>query len=200
MIEDRDVYALLEHIIDSYETEPGKGLPLGNQSSQWFALYYLDGLDRMVKEQLRVRAYVRYMDDFILIHPDKEFLRKCLLQMKEYLERELKLEFNEKTQILPMKNGIGFLGFHFYLSETGKVIRKVRRRTKTKYRRRLREMIYLYREWQMDASDVHQVLSSYKAHLDHGHTGHLQEKHMKAFILQRSAAMLSCGRNLVISH
>lgn len=67
LIKDRDIYSLLENIIDSYEKTPGKGLPMGNQTSQWFAIYYLDGLDRIVKEKFRMKYYTRYMDDCIIL-------------------------------------------------------------------------------------------------------------------------------------
>lgn len=117
-----DVKWLLDKIIGSYEYEEGKGLPMGNQTSQWFALYYLDSLDRLVKEKLRIRYYSRYMDDMILIHPSKEYLQECLARMREHLEGELKLAFNEKTQIHAIRQGVDYLGFHFYLTETGKVI------------------------------------------------------------------------------
>ena len=83
---------------------------MGNQSSQWFALYYLDRLDRFIKERLKVKYYVRYMDDGVLIHHDKEFLKKALA----------------KTQIFPISQGVDFLGFHFYLTDTGKVIKRLR--------------------------------------------------------------------------
>ena len=115
-----DVKWLLDKIIGSYEYEEGKGLPMGNQTSQWFALYYLDSLDRLVKEKLRIRYYSRYMDDMILIHPSKEYLQECLARMREHLEGELKLTFNEKTQIHAIRQGVDYLGFHFYLTETGK--------------------------------------------------------------------------------
>lgn len=85
-----DVRWLLGTIVDSYECEPGKGLPMGNQTSQWFALYYLDGLDRLIKEKLRIKYYTRYMDDMILIHPDKNYLKECLHEMEIYLAKELK--------------------------------------------------------------------------------------------------------------
>lgn len=85
-----DVRWLLGTIVDSYECEPGKGLPMGNQTSQWFALYYLDGLDRLIKEKLRIKYYTRYMDDMILIHPDKNYLKECLHEMEIYLTKELK--------------------------------------------------------------------------------------------------------------
>ena len=81
---DRKLYELLEQIIDSYQVEEGKGIPLGNQTSQWFALSYLDGLDRLIKEQLHIKYYSRYMDDGVLIHESREYLRECKKQMEEY--------------------------------------------------------------------------------------------------------------------
>jgi len=65
------MYDLLCKIINSYENKLGIGLPLGNQTSQWFALYYLDEIDRFIKEKLQIKCYVRYMDDFVLLHHDK---------------------------------------------------------------------------------------------------------------------------------
>ena len=182
---DTEVYQLLCRIIDSYHTDEGKGLPLGNQSSQWFALYYLDEIDRLVKEKFQVRSYVRYMDDFVLIHEDKEFLRNCYHRIRQILEENLCLEFNNKTQLIPLKNGIDFLGFHFYLAKSGKVIRKVRLRTKVKYKRRLKEMMANYGQGRMEADEIRQVLCSYHAHLGHGHTYRLQQELMKQFFLER---------------
>ncbi len=66
------ICALIRLFIDSYACKPGKGVPLGNQTSSWFALYYLDGLDRLIKEKLQIRYYTRYMDDEILIYSDNE--------------------------------------------------------------------------------------------------------------------------------
>lgn len=126
VFKDPDVYQLLEHIIDSYEKTPGKGLPMGNQTSQWFALYYLDGLDRLAKEQYRMKYYTRYMDDCVMICNDKEYLKQCLAAMEQYAEQELLLKFNKKTQITTIKNGVDYLGFRFYLTDTGKVIRRLR--------------------------------------------------------------------------
>lgn len=73
-----------------------KGLALGNQSSQWLALYYFDRIDRLVKEKLRIKGYVRYMDDFILIHRDKRYLQYCLEEINKVRNEELNLEFNQK--------------------------------------------------------------------------------------------------------
>lgn len=74
------------------------------------------------------------MDDGIIIHHDKEYLKNILLEMKEEVKR-LGLEFNEKTTICPIKQGIDYLGFHFYLTETGKVIRRLRTSAKKDLKR-----------------------------------------------------------------
>ena len=66
------------------------------------------------------------MDDGILLHQDKEYLKECLSILEEKVTQELGPEFNEKTQIVPISQGIDYLGFHFYLTETGKVIRRLR--------------------------------------------------------------------------
>ena len=176
VFKDKDVLELLYRIIDSYEKSTGKGLPLGNQTSQWFAIYYLNGFDRLIKEKLGIKYYSRYMDDCVLIHHDREYLRSCLRTMEDYLNNELHLEFNEKTQIFPLKNGVNYLGWHFYLTDTGKIIRKVKQQTKNNCRRKLKSMRMMPEEGKMDAAQVQQVVSSYKAHLEHGHTYKLRKK------------------------
>lgn len=183
VITDPDILSTLCLIIDSYSYSPGRGLPMGNQISQWFALYYLDGLDRLIKERLRIRYYSRYMDDCVLIHSDKDYLKYCLKTLREYIRTELHLEFNEKTQIIPIRNGIDYLGFHFYLTDSGKVIRKVRRRTKQKFKKRLKYYQAAYRKDSCTLQEVSQTINSYTAHLKHGHTWHLRKKILSEFVL-----------------
>lgn len=185
VIRDKHILALLYQIIDSYEKAPGKGLPLGNQTSQWFAIYYLDGFDRLIKEKLRIKYYSRYMDDCVLIHHDKAYLQQCLVEMEKHA-RELCLCFNAKTCIFPIKNGVDFLGWHIYLTETGKVIRKVKQQTKKKYKRKLKYFQRAYAEGKLQLDEIKQVLSSYRAHMIHGHTYHLQEKLLKHFVLKKT--------------
>lgn len=134
---DEEVKKLLYLIIDSYAADTEKGLPMGNQSSQWFALYYLDRLDRLIKEKLRIKGYVRYMDDGVLIHESKEYLQECLRQMQKLVAEE-KLEFNQKTQIFPVSQGVDFLGWHFYMTDTGKALRRLRTSNKKRFKRRLK--------------------------------------------------------------
>ena len=135
---DPEIKAFLDMVIDSYHKDTGKGLPMGNQSSQWFALYYLDRIDRIIKEKYRIKYYTRYMDDLVLIHEDKQYLMECLHEIRGYAEEELKLEFNQKTQIFPICQGVDYLGWHFYLTDTGKVIRRLRTSNKHRFKQRLK--------------------------------------------------------------
>jgi hypothetical protein len=167
---------LLFLIVDSYEYSDGKGLPLGNQTSQWFALYYLDSIDRIIKEQLRIKYYTRYMDDFVLLHHDKAYLQQILESLREFATNELGLEFNKKTQICPIKNGIKHLGFHVYLTETGKVIRKVSVQTKKRYKRLLKKISKDYAERKVEFGFIKARVNSYNTHLKHGHTYKLRNK------------------------
>lgn len=185
VVHDKDVYDLLVHIIDSYEKTPGKGLPMGNQTSQWFALYYLDGLDRLIKERYQIKYYTRYMDDAILICNDKQYLKECLREMREYVEQELQLEFNQKTQLVTIKDGVDYLGFHFYLTDTGKVIRRLRTKSKRRWKRRLKKMKRQYRQDELSFEKISQSIASYKGHLRHGHTYRLQQKVFRNFVLSK---------------
>ena len=185
VVADTDVLTLLYQIIDSFEVSNGKGLPLGNQTSQWFAIFYLDGFDRLIKEKLRIKYYSRYMDDCVLLHNDKSYLRDCLEKIREYAATELKLDFNEKTKIFPIKNGVDYLGWHIYLSQSGKIIRKVKQQTKYKYKRKLKYFQTAYSKNQLEFCYIMQVLSSYKAHLEYGHTYKLQSKLLSEFALKK---------------
>lgn len=186
IIKDRDVFELLERIIDSYKKTPGKGLPMGNQTSQWFALYYLDGLDRLVKEKYRMKYYTRYMDDCIILCQDKEYLKQCLSAMQYYVEEYLLLAFNEKTQLTAMKDGVDYLGFRFYLTDTGKVIRRLRTGSKRRWKRRMKKIKRQYREDEITLEEVTRSIASYKGHLKHGHTYKLQKKVFHDFVLTKA--------------
>ena len=176
---------LLFGITDSYSVSEGKDLPLGNQTSQWFAILYPDRVDRFIKETLKIKYYTRYMDDMILVHHDKDYLKQCLAQIQNILKNELYLETNAKTQIFPIKNGVDYLGFHFYMTASGKIIRKDRRQTKKKYRRKIKQMQYEYSSGTIEFGEVKQVLNSYRAHLAHGNCYRLQSKILSEAVFVR---------------
>lgn len=185
IFDDEELLSLLFQIIDSYEKAPNKGLPLGNQTSQWFAIYYLDSFDRLVKEKLRIKYYSRYMDDFILLCDDKNYLKYCLETMKEYLGDILKLEFNAKTQIIPLKNGVNYLGFRFYLTENGKVVRKLKKQTKLKFKRKLKFLKEQYSKGKLNIEDIRQVIVSYIGHIRYGNTYFLLKENLNETVFQK---------------
>lgn len=117
-----------------------KGLPLGNQSSQWFALLYLNEIDHFIKENLKIKGYVRYMDDMILIHRDKNYLNECLTIIRNLCKTKLNLELNNKTQIGMVKNGIDFLGYRHILNSNGGIVKKLRASSKIRMKRHLRTL------------------------------------------------------------
>lgn len=116
----------IDKLLESRYSENGIGLPIGNQTSQWFGLFYLNVVDRLIKEKLRVKYYVRYMDDMILIHHDKEYLKLCKQEIEKCVSEKLNLKLNSKTQIGQLKNGIDFLGFRNILMKNGKILRLLR--------------------------------------------------------------------------
>lgn len=181
---DKDVLKLLYEIIDSYNKETGVGLPMGNQTSQWFSLYYLDKLDRLIKERLHIKYYSRYMDDMILLHESKDYLRHCLDEITETAQNILHLSFNEKTQIFPVSEGADYLGWHFYLTDSGKVIRRLRTSSKRRFKRRLKSFTRKYSAGEITLDKINRSLASYRGHLSHGHTYRLITHISERFVLR----------------
>ena len=163
-IRDEDIYWLCEKFIDSTD---GKGLPLGNQISQVFALLYLSGLDHYITEELDVKYYGRYMDDFYLIVKDKDIAKHCLKEIYFYVEK-LKLELNGKTQIIPFKNGIKFCGFHTYVTKDGRAIRKLKNENKRAKKKKYRKMAKLVIEGKLEREKFFESYNSWKNHISHG--------------------------------
>lgn len=182
---DKEVLSLLFSFVKAYDgiQGPGRGIPLGNQSSQWFALWYLDPLDRLIKERLRIRWYTRYMDDLILLHPDREQLRRCLESIRA-LAGQLKLELNQKTQIFPLSQGVDYLGFHFYLTESGQVVRLLRASAKRRFKRRLRGLRKRFQEGLLSLEDIDRSMASYMGHLSHGHTWRMRTRTLSHLVLR----------------
>lgn len=125
-IKDKDALKIVFDIIDSEEN----GLGIGNMTSQILAIFYLNDLDHFIKEQLHIKYYVRYQDDFVLFHYSKEYLQFCLEEITKFLKKE-KLVLNSKTRIYKNTNKFIFLGRDFSgkyarYREVNKKIRKRR--------------------------------------------------------------------------
>ncbi len=160
---DNDLLWLCDLIIDSTD---GVGLPLGNQTSQVFALLYLNGLDQYITETLNIKRYGRYMDDFYLIHHDKDYLKYCLEEINKIINN-LKLSLNGKTQIMPFKQGIKFLGFHTYIKD-GEIVCKIRNENKRNAYRKYKKMAHLVVEGKLERKKFDESYQSCKAHARFG--------------------------------
>ena len=147
----------------------GKGLPIGNMTSQIMAVYYLNELDHYIKEKLHIKHYIRYMDDGVLLSNDKEYLKYCLKKIEEMVHK-YKLKLNDKTKIINVsKEGLDFLGFRFYVWNN-KVVMKVRKSTKKRFKRKMK----LIKEGKLNNSES--VIASYNGHLKWGNCYNLLKK------------------------
>ncbi len=102
------------------------------------------------------------------------------------LEWNLELEFNQKTQVFPIKNGVEFLGFHFYLTDSGKVIKRLRTSSKKRYKKKLKALQYAYRTGEKELHEVKQSLAGFNGHLKAGNTYQMKKNAMKHFSLVRN--------------
>jgi hypothetical protein len=161
---------LVRMIIDS---TPDPGIPIGNQSSQLFALINLDDFDHQIKDTWGVKYYGRYMDDFYIIHDNKKELQNILNRIESYIS-ELKLTLNHKTQIFPLRHGINYLGFRTFLNSTGKVVKKLRNGSKNKMRRKIRKYRNLLDQGRIKIETVIQSYTSWRGHISHGNTFNLR--------------------------
>lgn len=131
MFKDRDLLSLLSKILDSYEVSSGCGLPIGNLTSQYFANNYLSSLDHMIKEDLHIPAYARYMDDMLLACDSRTELKQAVSMVNDYAKTVLRLQLKPPIY-RNSENGVEFLGykvFYHHLELTG--------RSKKRYRKKL---------------------------------------------------------------
>ena len=115
-IKDSDIIWLLERIIVSfYSTCPGKGLPLGNLTSQLLVNIYMNEFDQFIKHKIKAKYYIRYADDFVIMSTDKAWLKKLLSEIHDFLLSDLKLTLHpDKVFIKTIASGVDFLGWvHF---------------------------------------------------------------------------------------
>ena len=134
----RILFNILEKVIDNHKLldltstilfEDGEhdGLPIGNYVSQYFANIYLNELDQYCKHNLGIKCYVRYMDDFIALAPDKETARRWFSDIEEFVHDQLNLKLNCKSCYYPGSQGLDFVGYRIHND-----YRLIRKRSKYK--------------------------------------------------------------------
>ena len=160
-ISDERILAITDHFIDMFGDV---GLGLGSQISQVLSLASANSLDHYIKEILRIKMYGRYMDDGYLIHPSKEKLVECLHEIKRICD-ELGITLNQKkTQIVKLSHGFTWLKIRFYLTDTGKVVKKIYKRSITKMRRKLKTLKRKYDNGEMQFEDVQATWQTWQAY------------------------------------
>lgn len=189
----KDKERLIKEIKELPNYEVGKGLPIGNMSSQFLAILYLNELDHFIKNKLKIKYYIRYMDDGVIIHQNKEYLQYCLEEINKILER-YKLKLNKKTKIYSCKEGFEFLGFR-YIIKNNKVIMKVKNSTKKRFKRKIKVYNKLLKKDKLSEFDYNQVLASYKGHLSYGNTNNLVYSNLSNGAIKLRAHMVTINSN-----
>lgn len=172
-----DTLWLLDDIIDS-TAETGdlmpRGIPIGNLTSQLFANIYLHELDMFVKSVLREKYYVRYVDDFAVIGPDKAHLHDVRREIEAFLRAHLGLHTNHKTQVFPIGvsggRALDFLGYRIWPTH-----RLIRKDSVGRMRRKMKRMARLYHQGRIEWDDVQRVVASWIGHAGHANTYRLRK-------------------------
>jgi retron-type reverse transcriptase len=158
-----------------------KGVPIGNQTSQFFSNCYLNNFDHFIKENLQASNYVRYVDDFALFSDDRDFLAQARIKIEEYLA-ELRLKIHPiKSQLFATKYGASFLGFRILPDRI-----RVRNSNLHRGRRRLKRLQTDYNQGKINWLDVERSLRSWMAHLDHGDTWQLKKQIFSSLVWTRN--------------
>jgi retron-type reverse transcriptase len=171
-ISDKRTIWLVKEILDSSEERPGAGIPIGNLTSQLFANIYLNELDQFIKHNLRIRHYLRYMDDFLILDFDKRKLQKIKIQIQEFLDG-LRLELHPKKAnvFLLADKGIGFLGYKIFVN-----YRLLRKDTIKRFRKRTRLYKKMLGKREITQEKFDDSLQSWLAYAEFGNSYYLRKQ------------------------
>ena len=167
-IKNKKVLWLIRTIISNTVsgTKTDKGMPLGNLTSQFFANVYLNELDQFVKHKLRAKYYIRYVDDFVILHNDKEKLEKWKEIIDKFLREKLVIELHtNKSRILKLDEGIKFLGFRVFF-----YFKLLRKSNMNHFERKFNRMKILLNEGVIDRGKAVESLQGWLAYASHGNT------------------------------
>lgn len=164
---DADIYEDVVDILEKQGTE-GIGFYPGSQMVQIAGISLPDRIDHVIKEKCGIKKYVRYMDDFWMLHETYDAPAECLATIRQELA-SLGFEPNEKkSTIKPLTDGFRFLGFDYHITETGKVIMNLSSENIKHERRKLRRMAEKVKRGEMDKSKADECYRGWKAHAAKG--------------------------------
>ena len=154
-------------VIDSFDGDVGIGL--GSQISQLVELAVLDDLDHFIKEELHIKHYVRYMDDMVLIHEDKEYLQYCWERIVDKLA-EIQLSLNPKSCLYPISQGVKMLHWRFRYTATGKINQTADNDKMGKERRRLKNILRKETKGDVEQGTAARSLEAWCSNMEKGNT------------------------------
>jgi len=170
MFKDGRLQGIFDKIIDSYEAHPGRGLPIGNLTSQYCANHYLAGLDHFIKEKLGCKGYVRYMDDMVLWWRDKAELKKAHKIIRNYVQLELLCEL--KPEVLNQsKFGLPFLGYRIFPYQI-----KLTQQSKRRFIKKFGHLEKQYHSGEWDEATCQRRVLPLLAFIRHANTEGLRKK------------------------
>lgn len=171
-IKDGDLLWLLDIFIDHPVpwTLPGKGIPIGNLTSQHFANFYLSGLDHFVKEILRIKGYIRYMDDLVLFADDKDALWDAKMRIDHYLEDKLRIKCKPSALLLaPVFQGLPFLGFRIFPG-----VVRVSRKGWRRFRQKVMRLDIEFERGEIEMEKCNRSMAGLLGHLKQANTRNLR--------------------------
>ncbi len=168
-IKDQKLLWLIHEIL--YAQNRKKGIEIGNYTSQIFANIYLNEVDQYIKHQLKIKYYVRYLDDSIVIVKTKKEAKEALRKIQKFLEEKLELELNKKTQVFKGKQGINFCGY-----KINEYRLKLRDKGKRKLKNKVKKMQYLVKKGRMSSHEARKYLAGHIGYVKWANTYHLMNK------------------------
>lgn len=182
-IGDKDVLNLVRVLVKDAGCITGKrGLPLGALTSQLLANVYLDQLDHFLKDTLGVHYYVRYMDDFVLLHRDKVDLWRLLAEIRDFLACDLHLTLNNKTQVFPASQGVDFAGYRHWAG-----YKLPRKRNVRRARKRFAGLSKCYVDGRVDIDTVRCCVASFTGYMRHCKGWKSAESTLNSLILVKNS-------------
>ncbi|MEJ0053394.1 MAG: RNA-directed DNA polymerase [bacterium] len=168
----RKLYGRIEWGGGGGDDTPRNGVPIGNLTSQLFANVYMNELDQFIKHGLRVKHYMRYTDDFVIVSGDRSYLESLIPEIGTFLEERLHLSLHpDKVFIRTYRQGIDFLG---YVVLPGHIA--LRRKTKQRIIRKLRKRAAEFRTGNTSETTVLSSFNSYLGVLSHADAYRLTEE------------------------
>lgn len=179
LFKDPDVLWLFETLIRKCHGYDGVGLPLGSLTSQWLANLYLDPLDHYLTDEMGSPYYVRYMDDFLLIGPNKEWCSVALDHVRTFLACQ-RLALNPKTSIFPASHGVDFVGYRHFVDFT-----LPRKRTVKRAKKQLKALCRMYAQGRVDLEYIRPRVAAFTGYMRHCDAHRTVDAILQDFILSR---------------